>query len=40
MTRHTVLFEPVQEGGYDVIVPALPEICTVATPWKKPQHCS
>ena len=24
---YTVLFEPV-EGGYDVIVPAIPEICT------------
>jgi antitoxin HicB len=26
--RYTVLFEPVPEGGYNVIVPALPEICT------------
>ena len=25
--NYTVLFEPV-EGGYDVIVPAIPEICT------------
>jgi antitoxin HicB len=25
--RYTVLFEP-QEGGYNVIVPAIPEICT------------
>ena len=25
---YTVLFEPVPEGGYNVIVPALPEICT------------
>jgi predicted RNase H-like HicB family nuclease len=29
LTQHsyTVFFEP-QEGGYNVIVPALPEICT------------
>ena len=26
--RYTVLYEPVPEGGYNVIVPALPEICT------------
>jgi predicted RNase H-like HicB family nuclease len=26
--RYTVLFEPVPEGGYHVIVPALPEIAT------------
>ena len=26
--RYTVLFEPVEEGGYNVIVPAIPEICT------------
>lgn len=25
--RYTVFFEP-QEGGYNVIVPAIPEICT------------
>ena len=25
---YTVLFEPVPEGGYNVVVPALPEICT------------
>lgn len=24
----TVLYEPLPEGGYNVIVPALPEICT------------
>ena len=24
----TVLFEPLLEGGYNVIVPAIPEICT------------
>jgi predicted RNase H-like HicB family nuclease len=26
--RYTVLFEPIPEGGYNVIVPAFPEICT------------
>ena len=26
--RYTVLFEPVPEGGYHVIVPALPEVVT------------
>ncbi len=26
--RYTVLFEPLPEGGYNVIVPAFPEICT------------
>jgi predicted RNase H-like HicB family nuclease len=25
---YTVLFEPVAEGGYNVVVPAIPEICT------------
>jgi antitoxin HicB len=25
---YTVLFEPVEEGGYNVVVPALPEVCT------------
>jgi antitoxin HicB len=25
---YTVIFEPLEEGGYDVIVPAIPEICT------------
>lgn len=25
--NYTVIFEPVEEGGYDVIVPAIPEIC-------------
>jgi len=24
----TVIFEPLEEGGYDVIVPAIPELCT------------
>ena len=26
--NYTVIFEPVKEGGYDVIVPAIPEVCT------------
>jgi predicted RNase H-like HicB family nuclease len=26
--NYTALFEPVKEGGYNVIVPAIPEICT------------
>lgn len=26
--NYTVFFEPLAEGGYNVIVPAIPEICT------------
>lgn len=26
--NYSVVFEPVDEGGYNVIVPAIPEICT------------
>ena len=26
--NYTVIFQPLDEGGYDVIVPAIPEICT------------
>lgn len=26
--RYTVFFEPLEEGGYNVVVPAIPEICT------------
>lgn len=26
--RFTVIFEPLPEGGYNVVVPAIPEICT------------
>ena len=26
--HYTVYFEPLEEGGYQVIVPAMPEICT------------
>jgi predicted RNase H-like HicB family nuclease len=26
--RYSVIFQPVPEGGYNVIVPAIPEICT------------
>jgi len=25
---YTVVFEPLAEGGYNVVVPALPEVCT------------
>lgn len=25
---YTVVFEPLVEGGYNVVVPAIPEICT------------
>jgi antitoxin HicB len=28
MYNYTVIFRPLEEGGYDVIVPAIPEICT------------
>ncbi len=28
MYNYTVVFEPVDEGGFNVIVPAIPEICT------------
>ncbi len=26
--HYTVFFEPLEEGGYNVVVPAIPEICT------------
>jgi len=26
--NYSVVFEPVSEGGYNVVVPAIPEICT------------
>ncbi len=26
--QYTVYFEPLDEGGYNVLVPAMPEICT------------
>lgn len=26
--NYSVIFEPCEEGGYNVIVPAIPEICT------------
>ena len=25
---YTVIFKPLEDGGYDVIIPAIPEICT------------
>jgi len=27
--NYTVFFEPLSEGGYNVVVPAIPEICTL-----------
>jgi len=26
--NYMVIFEPIENGGYDVIIPAIPEICT------------
>ncbi len=26
--KYTVFFEPLEEGGYNVVVPAFPEVCT------------
>lgn len=26
--NYFVFFEPIEEGGYNVVVPAIPEICT------------
>lgn len=26
--EYTIFFEPLEEGGFNVIVPAIPEICT------------
>ena len=26
--NYTVIFEPLEERGYDVLIPAIPEICT------------
>jgi len=26
--NYTVIFDPVTEGGFNVVVPAIPEICT------------
>jgi predicted RNase H-like HicB family nuclease len=26
--NYTVIFEPLKEGGYNVVIPAIPEICT------------
>jgi predicted RNase H-like HicB family nuclease len=33
--NYTVIFEPVSEGGYNVIVPAIPEICTIGQTLKE-----
>ncbi len=26
--NYTVIFEPIKEGGFNVVAPAIPEICT------------
>lgn len=26
--KYTVIFEPAEEGGYNIVVPALPDVCT------------
>lgn len=26
--NYTVIFQPLKQGGYEVVVPAIPEICT------------
>jgi hypothetical protein len=36
--NYTVYFEPLEEGGYQVIVPAIPEICTFGDTLKKPER--
>lgn len=28
LIQYTVIFEPISQGGYNVVVPAIPEICT------------
>ena len=33
--NYTVIFEPLEDGGYDVIVPAIPEICTFGETMEK-----
>lgn len=35
--RCTVILEPLEEGGYNVVVPALPEICTFGATLKEAQ---
>ena len=32
---YTVFFEPQKEGGYNVVVPAIPEICTFGNTLKR-----
>ncbi len=29
--QYTVILQPIPEGGYNVLVPAIPEICTFGT---------
>jgi predicted RNase H-like HicB family nuclease len=33
--QFTVLFEPIAEGGYNVIVPSIPEICTFGSTYEE-----
>ena len=33
--NYTVIFRPLEEGGFDVIVPAIPEICTFGDTMKE-----
>ena len=33
--QFTVLFEPVEEGGYNVRVPSIPEICTFGSTYEE-----
>ena len=33
--NYTVFFEPQDEGGYNVVVPAIPEICTFGKTMKE-----
>ena len=32
--HYTILFEPLAEGGYNVVVPSIPEICTFGSTYR------
>ena len=32
---YTTIFEPLPEGGFTVLVPAIPEICTFGETWEE-----
>jgi antitoxin HicB len=36
--QYMVYFEPLEEGGYNVIVPAIPEICTFGSTIEEPRE--